>query len=80
MELLELQETVRKESVQVVISLLKAGGGGGGRLGGSAVEHLPSAQGVIPESRIKPYIGLLVGSLLLPLPVSLLLSLCVSHE
>ena len=49
-------------------------------LGGSAVEHLPSAQVVIPGSRIESHIGLLEGSLLLPLPVSLLLSLCVSHE
>ena len=42
-----------------------------GRLGGSAIEHLPSAQGVIPGSGIKSRIRLLVESLLLPLPASL---------
>ena len=47
-----------------------------GRLSGSAVELLPSAQGVIPESGIESRIGLLVESLLLSLPVSL--PLCVS--
>ena len=49
-----------------------------GRLGGSAVEHLPSAQGAIPRSQIQSHSKLLAGSLLLPLPVSLPLSL--SHE
>ena len=43
---------------------------GQGHLGDSVVEHPPSAQAVIPESRIR----LTVGSLLLPLPVSLPLS------
>ena len=51
-----------------------------GCLDGSEVEHLPLAQGVIPRSRIKSPIGLLVGSLVLHLPMSLHLSLCVSHE
>ena len=51
-----------------------------GRMGGSAAEHLPLAQGVILGSRIKSRIGLPAWSLLLPLPVSLPLSLCVSHE
>ena len=46
-----------------------------GCLGGSAVERLPLAQGVIPGSRIKARIGLPGWSLLLPLPVSLPLSL-----
>ena len=46
-----------------------------GPLGGSAVEHLPSAQGVIPGSRIKSHFGFAVRSLLLPLPVALPLSL-----
>ena len=49
-------------------------------LGGSAVECLPSAQDVIPGSRIKSYIGILAGSLLLPLLMALPFSLCVSHE
>ena len=49
-----------------------------GDLGGSAVEHLPSAQGVTPDPGIKSHIGLPTGSLLLPLPVSLRLSLCLS--
>ena len=51
-----------------------------GRLGGSAVEGLPSAQGVILGSGIESRIGLLAESLLLSLPVSLTPSLCVSHE
>ena len=48
-----------------------------GHLGGSAVECLPLAQGVIPGSRIESHIGLPAWSLLLLLPVSLSLSLCV---
>ena len=58
-----------------------------GHLGGSVVECLPSAQGVIPGSGIESHIRLLAGGLLLPLPVSLALSLylspislCFSHE
>ena len=43
-----------------------------GRLGGSVVECLPWAQGVIPGSGIESHMGLPVGSLLLPLPVSLM--------
>ena len=42
-----------------------------GRLGGSVVEHLPSAQGVTPGSQDR----VPAGSLLLPLPVFLPLSL-----
>ena len=49
-----------------------------GRLGSSVVEHLPSAQVVILGSGIESHIGLPTGSPLLPLPVSLPLS--VSHE
>ena len=45
------------------------------RLCGSEIEHLPLAQGVILE-----YQGLPEWSLLLPLPMSLPLSVCVSHE
>ena len=41
------------------------------RLGGSAVERLPLAPGVIPGSRIESHIQILSGSLLLPLFVSL---------
>ena len=47
-----------------------------GRLGGSAVECLPSAHGVIPGSGIESHVGFLVWSLLLPLPMSL--PLCLS--
>ena len=54
-----------------------------GRLRGSAVKHLPSAQGVVLEPRMESHIRLPTWSLLLPLPVSLPLalsfSLCVSH-
>ena len=39
-----------------------------GRLSGLVVEHLPVAQGVILGSRIGSHIGLLAGSLFLPLP------------
>ena len=42
------------------------------------LEHLPSAQGVILESPDESHIRLLAWSLLLPLPMSLPLSLCVS--
>ena len=44
-------------------------------LGGSVVERIPLAQGMIPGSGIESLIGLPVRSLLLPLPVSLSLSL-----
>ena len=47
-----------------------------GHLGGSEVEHQPSAQGVILESGIGSHIGLPARSLFLALPVSL--PLCVS--
>ena len=47
-------------------------------LGDSAVEPLPVAQSVIPGFGIESHIGLPAWSLLLPLPVSLLLSLCLS--
>ena len=51
-----------------------------GHLGGSAVEHLPSAQGVIPGSRIESHIGLLAWSLLLPWPISLPLSVSLMNK
>ena len=44
-------------------------------LGGSAVEHLPSAQGVVMETRDQVHFILLSWSVLLPLPMSLPLSL-----
>ena len=52
--------------------------GGAGHLGGSVVEHLPSAQVVIVRSGIKSHTGLPMGSLLLPLLMCLPPS--VSHE
>ena len=48
------------------------------RLGGSEVEHLLLAQIVIPGPVIKSHIRFPTGSLLLPLPMSLPLSLCLS--
>ena len=51
-----------------------------GCLGGSAVEHLPWAQGGDLGSGIESHMGLLAGSLLLPQPMSLLLSFSVSYE
>ena len=48
-----------------------------GHLGGSVVEHLPLAQGWSQGPRIKSRIGLPTGSLLLPLPMSLPLSVCL---
>ena len=41
---------------------------------------LPSARGLILKTRIESHVGLPMWSLLLPLPVSLPLPLCVSHE
>ena len=49
-----------------------------GRLGASAVEHLPLAQGMILGSGIESHIGLPAWSLLLPLPMSLPHSLSLS--
>ena len=49
-----------------------------GSLGGSAVECLPSGPGCDPSLRIESHVRLPAWSLLLPLPVSLPLS--VSHE
>ena len=49
-----------------------------GRLGGSVVECLPSAQGVILGSWDQVLHWAPAGSLLLPLPISLLLSVCLS--
>ena len=52
-----------------------------GSLGGAAVWHLPLAQGAILETRDRiPRRAPGAWSLLLPLPISLPLSLCVSHE
>ena len=49
-----------------------------GSLGGTAVWHLPLAQGVILETQDRiPHRASGAWSLLLPLPVSLPLSLCV---
>ena len=47
---------------------------------GSVVEHLPSAQVVTPGSWDRVHIGLPAWSLLLPLPMSLPLSLCLMHK
>ena len=49
-----------------------------GCLGGSTVEHLLLAQGVIRSLRIESHIRLPAWSLLLPLPTSLPFSLCLS--
>ena len=49
-----------------------------GRLGGSVVERLPSAQDMIPGSEIESYTEIPAWNLLLPLPMSLPLSLCLS--
>ena len=52
-----------------------------GHLGGSVVEHLPSAQGVILESRDQgPYWALHMELASPSAYVSASLSLCVSHE
>ena len=44
-----------------------------------SVEHLPLAQGMT-GAEIESHVGLLAWSLLLPLPLSLPLSLYVYHE
>ena len=49
-----------------------------GCLGGSAVERLPLAQGMIQGSGIKSHVRLPARSLLLPLTVSLPLSLSLT--
>ena len=49
-----------------------------GCLGGSVVERLPLAQAIILESCFQSCIRLPAGSLLLPLPMSPHLSLCLS--
>ena len=49
-----------------------------GRLGGSEVECLPLAQGMIRRPGIESHFGLPAWSLFLPLPVSLPLSVCLS--
>ena len=51
-----------------------------GRLGGSVVEYLPLTQVWSWSPGIKFHIGLPAWGLLLSLPMSLPLSLCVSHE
>ena len=48
-----------------------------GRLGGSAVEHLPLAQDLIRGPGIESRVELPAWSLLLPLPMSLPLSVCL---
>ena len=53
-----------------ISELMPEKGLGGVRLGGSAIERLPLAQGVILGSGIESRIGLPEGSLLLPLSVS----------
>ena len=50
----------------------------GGCLGGSAVERLPSAQGMIPESWDRVPLPAPAWNLLLSLPMSLPLSVCLS--
>ena len=47
-------------------------------LSGSTVEHMPSAQSVIPGPKIESHIGVPARSLLLPLSISLPLSVCLS--
>ena len=49
-----------------------------GHLGGSVVGHLPLAQVVIQGPGIEFHFKFPTGSLLLPLPVSLPLCVCVS--
>ena len=48
--------------------------------GGSVVQHLPPGPGMIPGPRLKSPIPLSAGNLLLLLPMSLTLSICISHE
>ena len=51
-----------------------------GHQGGSVVERLPLAHFMILASGIKSHIGLPTGSLLLPLPVSLPLSVSLVNN
>ena len=52
----------------------------GESLGGSAVQYLPLAQGMILESWDESHVRLPAWSLLLSLPVSLPLSLCLMNK
>ena len=49
-------------------------------MGGSLIEHLPLAQGVIPSPGIESHLGFPAGSLLLPLPVSAFLSVSLMNK
>ena len=51
-----------------------------GRLVDSAVERLPAVQGMFPGCGIESHIGLSAGGLLLPLPVSVCLSLSIMNK
>ena len=51
-----------------------------GHLGGSVVEHVPLAQGVIPDPGIESRMRLPAWSLLLPLPMSLPLSVSLMNK
>ena len=51
-----------------------------GRLVDLAVKRMPSAQGVIPGPGIKSNTGLPTGTLLLPLPVSLPLTVSLMNK
>ena len=64
----------------MTLTLLKNIGSSQGHLGGSVFEHLPLAQGMIPGSGIESHIGLPAWSLLLPLPVSLPLSVPLMNK
>ena len=72
-----------KENMNFLVTVLvtdnynpKQDRGQQGCLGGSVAERLPSVQGVIPDFGIESHIRVPVRSLILPLPVSLPLSLC----
>ena len=60
------------------LTLMDARNPNKGHLGGSVVERLPLAQGMILGSGIEFRVGLPTRSLLLPLPMSLPLSVCLS--
>ena len=69
----EAQVQIILEKIRDINGVRKSfsGIGSKGCLGGSMVEHMPSADSVIPNVGIDSHIGLPLGSMLLPLPVSL---------
>ena len=75
---LNLKQASKQASMSTLITILLIKSLELGHLHGSEVECLPSAQGMITGLGMEFHIGLPMGSLLRPLPMSLPLFLCLS--